>query len=70
MHNNIEIINEEEIEQGQLEGIALLQSFFTNEQGIFIPKPNIAPLIDDEMLRMVGQAVVAGYGVAVGRYPI
>ena len=63
MYNNVEIINEEDIEQGQLEGIALLQSFFTNEQGVFIPRPNIAPLIDDEVLRMIGQSVVAGYNV-------
>lgn len=61
MNNDIEIIDDES--QEDLTGVSLLQSFFTFENGVFIPKPNIAPLIDDEVLRMVGQSVVEGFNV-------
>jgi len=60
MNNNIEIIEEEE-NQEYLQGIPLLQSFFTKDEGVFVPKPNIAPLIDGEVLRIIGQSVVEGY---------
>ena len=62
MINQVDIINEEKSRE-YLQGVELLQSFFILEEGKFIPKPNIAPLIDGEELRKVGQSVVEGYGV-------
>jgi len=60
MNNDIEIYDEEESGEA-LQGIALIQSFFTLDGGVFIAKPNIAPLIDDDALKLVGQSVVEGY---------
>lgn len=43
------------------EGLELLASMFTVSKGVFIPKPNIADMFDDDTLAKVGSNVVEGF---------
>jgi len=56
----------EENEETSLEGVNLLASYFTRtesntETDVFIPKPNIADLFDDDTLLKVGANVIEGF---------
>lgn len=59
----------EEGEESDLEGVALLASFFDvsvkqtqdGEKTVFIPKPNIADMFDNDTLAKVGSNVINGY---------
>lgn len=62
MPEAIQIVDDDQ-EPSNLEGVALLQSFFERDREFFIPLPNITHLIDDETLDKVGQAVVDGFDV-------
>ena len=56
----IELVEErEEIEEA--EGVELLASYFTIDNGIAIPKPNIADMFSEETLMKVGSNVCDGY---------
>lgn len=56
----IELV-EKEKESDKLEGVELLSSFFDFNDSVFIPKPNIAGMIDDNTLTEVGRNVTNGY---------
>ena len=56
----IELVDNEE-ESDKLEGVELLSSFFDFSDGVFIPRPNIAGSLDENMLREVGRNVTDGY---------
>lgn len=59
----------EEGEESELEGVALLASFFdvsvtltqSGEKTVFIPKPNVADMFDNDTLAKVGSNVINGY---------
>lgn len=59
----VEIVESEqdEFEGTDLEGVALLASYFIFRDGVFIPKPNIADMFDKNTLMEVGQNVTNGY---------
>ena len=56
----IELVEKrEEIEEA--EGVELLASYFTIDNGVAIPKPNIADMFSEETLMKVGSNVCDGY---------
>ena len=56
----IELVEKrEEVEEA--EGVELLASYFTIDNGVAIPKPNIADMFSEETLMKVGSNVCDGY---------
>ena len=58
--NIVEVFDNKE-DETRLTGIDLLASFFTFKNGVAIPLPNIAHMLDDNTLREIGHNVINGY---------
>ena len=61
MSDKIVEVFENKEDETKLTGIDLLASFFTFNNGVAIPLPNIAQMIDDNTLLEVGHNVINGY---------